>query len=162
MKKSDQLGFTIIELVVVIVLIGLLAAAALPKFANITSQARDATAQGVAGVLGAAVNISHGQWLSNGETATITLSGTTVVMSSQGWPEATSGAANGTATAAKCLEVWNGIMSDPPHAAAGSCTGTCEYLAQVTTSPTCEYIDKQGNGSNTIRYNITNGVVSVS
>jgi MSHA pilin protein MshA len=55
-KKQVQKGFTLIELVVVIVILGILAAAAVPQFSSITSQAEAAVADGIVGaVLSAAV-----------------------------------------------------------------------------------------------------------
>lgn len=49
--KRNQEGFTLIELVMVIVILGILAAVAIPKFANLTTQAHQSAEDGVIGGL---------------------------------------------------------------------------------------------------------------
>jgi MSHA pilin protein MshA len=59
MKK--QQGFTLIELVMVIVILGILAATAIPRFVNLSTQAEQAAVNGVAGALGSASIINYAQ-----------------------------------------------------------------------------------------------------
>lgn len=57
--RKRQLGFTMIELIVVIVILGILAATALPKFIDLNSDAKVAALKGVAGASASAMTINY-------------------------------------------------------------------------------------------------------
>jgi MSHA pilin protein MshA len=79
--NKQQSGFTLIELVVVITIIGILAAVALPKFVSLGSDARAAVMKAVEGSLRSANSMIYAKAAANnqlGATGTVTTNGATI------------------------------------------------------------------------------------
>jgi MSHA pilin protein MshA len=86
MSRQSQRGFTLIELVVVIVILGILAAFAVPKFMGLETRARIASLNAMSGTLRSSAAMAHGVWMAQGGTGNIAVDGKTVTITN-GYPD---------------------------------------------------------------------------
>ncbi|NRB22623.1 type II secretion system protein [Shewanella sp.] len=120
-SSRRQQGFSLIELVIVIVILGLLAATAIPRFLNVTDDAQDASLDGVAGGLATAVGFVRAQWEVDGRNNdSVVLDGTKVSLDVRfGFPTGNVDFGNGTDVTAMsdshCQQVFRSVLQSAPR-----------------------------------------------
>ncbi|WP_081693946.1 type II secretion system protein [Aquipseudomonas alcaligenes] len=129
--KRQQGGFTLIELIMVIVILGILAAFALPRFANLGGDARRATIQGVEASMKSASAIVHSAFLARGGTAattTVAVEGADIAVTN-GYP---SSSAAGIEAAAQ--------ISNTEFTVTHTATTTTVQAIGATTAASCQVV----------------------
>lgn len=110
MKRQN--GFTLIELVVVIVILGILAVTAAPKFLNLQDDARASSLQGLKGAIDGAAGITYGKAAIQGLESAVSGSVDNIAVV-YGYPTATSA---GIGAAMTGFSDWVAITSPTPTA----------------------------------------------
>jgi MSHA pilin protein MshA len=145
-RNNSQGGFTLIELIMVVVILGILSAVAIPRFADLGSEARTASLEGLAGAMKSSGAIVHAKWLAAGGTGTsVTVEGGTVTTTATGYPDAI---AAGITLAAGIDVTDYPVSATDGYAAAGDVTfelkANCSVTYDASVSPPTASITSSG------------------
>lgn len=180
-------GFTIIELVIVVVILGLLAVTALPRFFSAQESAQTATVEGVAGGIASAVGLVRAQWelegrpSGNGANANQTIitydTSQLGIDGNTGFPTSAATATNTLASAASaqnCLAVFTLLLQSPPSAAVTGANFKSVVYVVTNSGSVCYYHHSNTlsaapadnaapslSGSEGFSYNLSTGAVAV-
>lgn len=151
---NKQSGFTLIELVIVVVILGFLAVTAIPKFLDLTDQAQQANIEGMAGGFATGVSLARAQWEAEGRPNNgsgqniVDYDGTTLFLTKEGTgirPGYATGLSDNGDTLANlgaddCIDVWNNILQQPP--------GVTSNITTLNNDDTMSYfVSKSGTGA---------------
>lgn len=141
---QKEKGFTLIELIIVIIILGILAVTAAPKFIDIQSDARESVMQGISGSVQSAITLVHTRALLDNQTGTSgsVSVGTSTIALKFGYP--TSGSID------DALDFDSGsITFEETTTSAAATTGVARFSNNSATAATCNvtYTDATAAGN---------------
>lgn len=183
-------GFSLVELVVVIVVVGLLAVAALPRFLDVTDEAKKASVEGVAGGFATGVLSARAQWEAEARPSTTinTEKYNTVDYDGVDFWLTRSKNSNGTDTGFRdgypyaindddtsyptsltdqaCIDLMDNLLQNPPSVGTvddAKNSKNIKYSAQADNgASTCTYVQQEGSSEHQFVYEIETGRVTVT
>ncbi|MCH2039181.1 MAG: prepilin-type N-terminal cleavage/methylation domain-containing protein [Saccharospirillaceae bacterium] len=167
-------GFTLVELIITLVVVGVLAAIVFPRASDLSEEAAIAKAQGVAGSLRSVVNTVKAIFLSQGHTIRVQdlqgFGNNNVDTNNSGYPigiDKGNGNENVGRNQKGCDELWDGLLVDAPTTAFNN--NSQDYRSfRHTSNKICSYVYRrngdsgnQNTGQIIIRYDSRDGTVRV-
>lgn len=163
MSHRAEAGFTLVELIIVIVVLGLLAASALPRFVSVDTAAHKSSVAATGASFRTAVTLAHAAYVARGYAGAVDniqgFGNNDVDVNTAGYPTDTSGSNTVTGTAT-CTRVWNGLLTNPPSLTTTTSTAfdyrvtragqTCTYTYRRSTSPTRSIVYNAATGAVTV------------
>ena len=156
-----------IELIVVIVILGVLAVTAAPRFIDLSDDAEEAVFLGISAAFKSGVNQVHLAWLIRGNNQAVQdfiaisdpLAGGDLSVNSAGYPADTRGTSLTLNSENDCLDVWRAVLNSQDALVAGN--DSTEFEATYNGNNTCTYTyNKQVNL--TVDYDSNSGVVIIN
>jgi len=160
---SKSRGFTLVELIMVIALLGILSAVAVPRFVLIENNAHQASVDGTAGAFASAINLAFlACYAENhaGQDNLASFGAGNVDFNANCFPSSTNGN-NGNVNANRCRQIWDGVLQNAPSISNPVNDPATDYRSQGGGSLCTYTYRKDTSALRRFTYNTATGAVVI-